>query len=101
MKTILILAAVVLGIFLVGCNIDKTSPTYNQFTFNWSDGNCTNAAQCQATEFGCGGGHTMCTSNPEKYKGMISTCEIVENHPADKGFRCACVLKDKKCGWVK
>ncbi len=101
MKNMLILAALALTMVLAGCSIDKSSLAYNQFTFQWSDGNCTSAAQCKSTEFGCGGGHTMCTSNPEKFKGMLSTCEMVENHPSDQGFRCACVTKEKKCGWVK
>ena len=98
---LVILAALALAIILAGCQTEQKPPEYSQFTFEWSDGSCSSNSDCQAFEYGCGGGHIMCTNDTAKWKGMMSTCDIVENHPSQQGFRCACVLKDKKCGWVK
>jgi len=94
-----VMAILIAGIFLVsGCAIKQA---YNEFTFEWSDGACMKDSDCTAFEYGCGGGHIQCTSNASKWKDVMSTCDIVENHPSQKGFRCACVEKEKKCGWVK
>jgi len=88
-------------IFLaVACSTSKET-SYSAVTFEWSDGACTYDSECTPIEFGCGGGHIECTSNPAKWKEMMSTCEIVENHPSKQEFRCVCVEKEKKCGWVK
>jgi len=95
------MAAFALIFVLCACSISQTSKDYKSFTFEWSDGSCSSNSECQAFEYGCGGGHIMCTNDTAKWKGMMSTCEIVENHPSQQGFRCACVLKEKKCGWVK
>lgn len=64
---------------------------------DWSDGNCID--NCQAIEYGCGGGHIVCTSNPEKYKDLTSTCDIITDHPSQKGYNCECI--NQKCAWRK
>ena len=65
----------------------------------WSGGNCSGKLECVAVEYGCGGGHIACTSQPEKWKDLRSTCEIVEGHPQQLGYACGCV--DNKCVWYK
>lgn len=84
---------------LFGCATTKVD--YTNHTFEWSDGNCESSEECTALSYGCGGGRIVCTNNPDKWKGMITTCEIIEDHPSKEGFRCDCVVEDNKCGWVK
>ena len=100
-KNIALVAVITSILFVSGCAINQKSLDYKSFTFNWSDGSCKTASDCQAKEYGCGGGHIVCTNNTEKWKDMISTCEIVENHPSQQGYSCSCVVKESKCGWVK
>lgn len=67
---------------------------------DWTDGSaCDSDVDCAAIDYGCGGGHTMCTSEPEQYEGRMSTCEIVENHPSSESFDCECL--ESKCAWVR
>jgi hypothetical protein len=69
------------------------------YTLEWSDGACAKTSDCSAIEYGCGGGHIECTNNTAKWKGVISTCEIVENHPSKQGYSCTCISAENKCGW--
>ena len=64
---------------------------------DWSDGECNKEKSCQEIEYGCG--NIMCTSNPEKYKDLMSTCEIITNHPSQQDYNCECV--NDKCVWRK
>ena len=66
-----------------------------------SEGSCDDNAQCQWAGKGCGGGHGMCTNNPEKYQNVITTCDINENFPANRGYSCGCVVTLGRCGWKR
>ncbi|KKT55800.1 MAG: hypothetical protein UX08_C0004G0017 [Candidatus Collierbacteria bacterium GW2011_GWB1_45_35] len=66
-----------------------------------SEGSCDDNAQCQWAGEGCGGGHGMCTNNPEKYQDVITTCDINENFPANRGYSCGCVVTLGRCGWKR
>ncbi len=85
----------------VGPNCEFDPCPTQEYTFDWSDGSCDADSDCQELEYGCGGGHIVCTNNPEKWKDMMSTCDIVANHPVKEGYQCGCVLSENKCGWVK
>ncbi len=78
----------------------KTIVSYEHASFEWSEGSCSNANQCIAVEYGCGGGHIVCTSNPNKWKDIASTCDIVTNHPSQLGYECTCISDASLCGWV-
>ncbi|OHA46417.1 MAG: hypothetical protein A3A80_03605 [Candidatus Terrybacteria bacterium RIFCSPLOWO2_01_FULL_44_24] len=69
-------------------------------TFDYSEGNCTYDSQCTWAGEGCGGGHGMCTNQPEKY-GDISTCDYNFNFPSNNGYTCGCISTLGKCGWRK
>lgn len=66
---------------------------------DYSEGTCSQDAQCTWAGQGCGGGHGVCTNNPKKYDGMMSTCEINDNHPSNQGFSCGCITAQNRCGW--
>ncbi|MCD6464093.1 hypothetical protein J7L02_01040 [Candidatus Woesearchaeota archaeon] len=95
--TFSMLAMLLIASLLTSCT-EKQVLTYNT---SWSDGYCNNDNDCQAVEYGCGGGHIVCTSNPEKWKNMESTCEIVKDHPLNQGFTCGCVKELHSCAWIK
>lgn len=80
----------------------KPSPTEtSDYLLEESEGSCVDDAQCQWAGEGCGGGHGVCTNNPEKYKDVVTTCDINENFPANRGYTCGCVVTLGKCGWKK
>ncbi len=88
----------ILFVFLSGCiSLEKNMNI--EYTFEWSDGICSNNNDCKAIEFGCGGGHIECTSNEEEWINKASTCEVVMNHPSTKGFKCGCY--NGSCAWIK
>lgn len=92
----------IFALFLVtACSVNNTSPDVNAFVFDWSDGACESDADCEAIEYGCGGGHIMCTNDTAKWKDVMSTCEIVEGHPSNEGYACSCSAKENRCGWAK
>ena len=66
-----------------------------------SEGSCTIDSECSWSEQGCGGGHGICTNDPDKYKNMFSTCEINPNFPTNLGYSCGCIETQSKCGWEK
>lgn len=66
-----------------------------------SEGICKVDTDCQWAGEGCGGGHGVCTDSPGKYKGVMTTCDIVPDFPANRGYQCGCVLSLGKCGWKK
>ena len=72
-----------------------------QTRFDYSEGECMEASACVEAGEGCGGGHSTCTNDPEKYEGMMSTCDINPDHPTNNGYSCTCVIEENKCGWVK
>ncbi|HLD97318.1 MAG TPA: hypothetical protein VI934_03155 [Candidatus Nanoarchaeia archaeon] len=98
MKLIFFVVGLTLVLFLVGCS-PRGMPA--SFTFDWSDGSCQSNSDCNDLEFGCGGGHIICTNVTEKYKNSASTCDIVTKHPRFNGFKCGCVEAENKCGWIK
>ena len=69
--------------------------------FDYAEGNCIVSTECIAAGEGCGGGHSICTNTPEKYKDRITTCDINMNHPTNQGFYCTCIVEQNKCGWKK
>ncbi len=99
--TILMVPLIAAVLVLTACSMDTDSATYRSFTFNWSDGACTSDSDCTNFDYGCGGGHTICTNDTAKWEDMLSTCEIVENHPVTQGYECGCVKEENRCGWVK
>jgi len=70
-------------------------------TLDYSEGNCSTDSQCEYAGDGCGGGHGICTNQPDKYEGMISVCDIVSEHPINNGYNCECLEELNKCGWRK
>ncbi|MCK5176301.1 MAG: hypothetical protein KAQ92_01120 [Candidatus Aenigmarchaeota archaeon] len=84
-----------------GIHPDDPFETEKQTRFDYSEGQCMDSFDCIEAGEGCGGGHSTCTSNPEKYEGMMSTCDINMDHPTNNGYSCTCVIEESKCGWVK
>ena len=76
-------------------------PVPYDYTLKNSEGNCIKDADCAWAGKGCGGGHGVCTNNPGKYVGAVSTCDIVPDFPANEGYTCSCILSLNKCGWKK
>jgi putative hemolysin len=66
-----------------------------------SEGSCENDTQCVWAGEGCGGGHGMCTNDPEKYEGVVTTCDVDNTFPANRGYTCGCIETLSKCGWKK
>ncbi len=73
----------------------------SQFTTDFSEGDCNIDSQCSWAQQGCGGGHGICTNQPEKYAGRITTCDINPNFPSNNGYTCGCIADIEKCGWEK
>ncbi|GAI88549.1 unnamed protein product [marine sediment metagenome] len=90
----IILMLLLLTIFL-GCK--QTEPLDS--TFEYAEGSCSAANECVYAGEGCGGGHGVCTNNPERYQDIITTCDVVLNHPINNGYDCTCI--EGKCSWVK
>jgi putative hemolysin len=72
-----------------------------EYTLEKSEGTCTTDSQCVWENQGCGGGHGVCTNDPDKYKDMLTTCEVDPEFPANLGYTCGCVETIGKCGWIK
>ena len=72
-----------------------------QVTFDYSEGNCADDSQCVWAGEGCGGGHGMCTNEPQKYRGMVTTCVVNPDFPSNNGYACGCIVSAGKCGWRK
>ncbi|KKR47270.1 MAG: hypothetical protein UU22_C0002G0017 [Parcubacteria group bacterium GW2011_GWA2_40_8] len=75
----------------------------SQSTTDYSEGDCITEAQCSWAGQGCGGRHGVCTDQPEKYAGVITTCilNIDPDFPSNNGYSCGCILDIRKCGWEK
>ncbi|MBU0534593.1 MAG: hypothetical protein ABIJ82_02735 [Patescibacteria group bacterium] len=71
------------------------------YLFVKSEGSCTDDTQCQWAGEGCGGGHGICTNNPDKYKNIVTTCDIVDTFPANLGYMCGCIETLNQCGWKR
>lgn len=71
------------------------------YTLGSSEGWCEIDSDCVYAGDGCGGGHGICTSNPQNYKGRSTTCDIVASHPSNQDYSCGCVQSKKLCGWKK
>ncbi len=109
MKKTIIAAGILLILLFYGCEeiADEKATTSTlpkpkvseDARFDFSEGECQQASDCTYAGEGCGGDHGVCTNNPDKYKGMMTTCDIVENHPVNNGYTCACA--QNKCGWLK
>ena len=74
-----------------------------QIITEYAEGECASDAQCSWAGQGCGGGHGVCTDQPEKYAGVITTCilNIDPDFPSNNGYSCGCILDIRKCGWEK
>lgn len=70
----------------------------SNYTLDYSEGNCSKDADCEWAGEGCGGGHGICTNQPEKYR-PISTCDVNLNFPANRNYTCGCITSLEKCGW--
>lgn len=90
-----IILFLIFGILISGCQV------YSEYTLEYSEGSCDNNADCVYAGEGCGGGHGICTNQPEKYEGRFTTCEIVPEHPINNNYSCVCITSLKNCGWVK
>ena len=107
MKSNILLFILILGIFLVSScakkevqePIGKELP--DDYLLTYSEGNCLTTSECSYAGEGCGGGHGICTNNPEKYEGAVTTCDIVPSHPINQGYGCVCIGALGKCGWVQ
>lgn len=73
----------------------------NAYLLEKSEGSCTNDTLCVWAGEGCGGGHGICTNDPEKYKDIVTTCDIDNSFPANRGYTCGCIETLNKCGWKK
>jgi putative hemolysin len=72
-----------------------------KYTLDKSEGTCTADSECVWENQGCGGGHGVCTNEPEKYKDMVTACEVDPNFPSNLGYTCGCVETLGRCGWEK
>lgn len=75
-------------------------PAGEEYILQYSEGACNSSNQCVYAEYGCGGGHGICTTTPEKYKDMMTTCEYNPDFPAFLGYSCECIASISKCGWI-
>ena len=71
------------------------------YTLQYSEGACAADEDCSWAGEGCGGGHGLCTDQPQKYAGAVTTCEVNPGFPANRGYACGCIAQEKKCGWEK
>ncbi|MFH1209399.1 MAG: hypothetical protein V1663_01270 [archaeon] len=97
----------------LGCNFKDCKPKYEceninseselpeDYTLTSSEGYCYQEEDCIYAGDSCGGGHGFCTSDPDKYADIVTTCEIVPEHPSNKGYVCSCIKALSTCGWVK
>lgn len=65
------------------------SDIYTSGNSRFSQGRCTTSSECQSA--GCSA--EVCTSQGD----VVTTCELLENHPATAGLTCQCVRG--VCGW--
>lgn len=104
-----ILAAIIVAVALVYASKIKKTQTKKEavtglpkdYTLSYSEGSCKQANECVYAGEGCGGGHGFCTSSPEKYKDVVTTCDIVAEHPINQGYSCTCIKALERCGWTK
>ncbi len=99
-KTALILFVIALTFLGIYYFLQPKSQLQNRpkdYTFDYSEGNCKIDNDCEWAGEGCGGGHGICTNMPAKYEGAITTCDINENFPINKGYTCGCIMN--RCGW--
>lgn len=71
------------------------------YTLEKSEGYCSSDTLCVWAGDSCGGGHGICTNNPQKYENNVTTCEVDESFPANLGYTCGCVETVGMCGWLK
>ena len=86
-----------------GCQVPYCVPIEKPkaYVLDYSEGSCSQASDCTYAGEGCGGGHGVCTNEPAKYVGTITTCDIVPKHPINNNYSCSCIESEKKCGWIK
>lgn len=80
---------------------DEQTTETSDYLLEKSEGSCVDDTGCQWAGEGCGGGHGVCTNDPEKYKDIVTTCDAVESFPSNRGFTCGCIEVLGKCGWKK
>ena len=85
----------------VSPSVSPTPIKHVSYTLEHSEGSCSKETDCSWEGMGCGGGHGICTNQPNNYKGMVSTCDVNPNFPSNKGYLCGCVTSVGKCGWKK
>ncbi|MBW6441824.1 DUF333 domain-containing protein, partial [Patescibacteria group bacterium] len=92
----------------IGDGAEEGSPFGNMgnaeevdYILDSSEGTCTTETQCVWESQGCGGGHGICTNEPAKYEGVITTCEVNPNFPSNLGYSCGCIETIGQCGWKK
>jgi hypothetical protein len=71
------------------------------YILEYSEGVCSQDQDCQWAGEGCGGGHGLCTDQPEKYEGIMTTCDVNPDFPENKGYDCVCLENLGQCGWEK
>ncbi|OGD53269.1 hypothetical protein A3J78_00865 [Candidatus Beckwithbacteria bacterium RBG_13_35_6] len=76
-------------------------PNQENYLLQYAEGECDTNSQCVYIEYGCGGGHGRCTTTPDKYKDMMTTCDYNPDFPAFLGYNCQCISSLGQCGWVK
>ena len=101
LKEVLLIAilAAVLYFFGIPWYKNQTTKNFTETIFSYSEGVCKFEKDCSYAGDGCGGGHGVCTNDPEKHANDISTCNINATHPTNNGFECSCI--NTKCGWGK
>ncbi len=92
---------IVIGLGIGGFFVWKNFLATDDYLLESSEGNCDTSSQCEYAGEGCGGGHGICTNEPNKYKGFLTTCDFVEQHPINNGYKCECIEAINKCGWSK
>ena len=110
MKSLVAIAFIFLISLLVLMQIKKNSEpvlsvpsetSSSDFRLDYSEGECEVDANCQWAGDGCGGGHGVCTNSPAKYDGVMTTCDINDDFPANQGYSCGCIMTKGQCGWKK
>ena len=66
--------------------------------FEASSGPCAMASDCAEVRYGCG--KLVCTSEPGKYRELMTDCMVTPT-PKDDGFACTCDIPSGQCGWVR
>ena len=72
------------------------------YRLDYSEGSCSFTKNtCEWAGEHCGGGHGICTNNPDLHNGGGGICDINMKFPANQGYSCTCLAALGKCGWAK